>query len=404
MAEECLYSHVDNAQESCGDYLRFSAEPAIYKDEVLNVWVVTGFREVTQLLNNPALSSAWPQRSTTVLHSGSGIGSYSARGDETVRRWFMFNDAEQHLKFRRMVAPLFTAEQVAVFRPYVEDLVAQLLERRDNHLDVITDVAIPLSSSVICRLLGLPDHVAQRLRKWSQDIAALLYADYLPDVVERGHASLRQLEGVIQEALRDPALPTDTGLSLVREAWRAGRLDESDILGVVSLLVYAGFETTSAFIGRAVRSVLHADMWAELSNSGNARLVEELFRFDTSVRQVARLATKDVPIAGHVIDENDLVLLMLGAANRDSSVFCDPHFLKTTRESKRHLAFGYGSHYCLGAGLARLEVQTVLKQLATKWPRVELAKAPVVKQRSGVPVLEHLIIRPKSTPSHLRLG
>ncbi|WP_344327703.1 cytochrome P450 [Streptomyces macrosporus] len=364
---------------------------------MLDVWVVTGFNEVTALLRNPAMSSAWPAHANTTLHDGSISLEGPTRTDDTVRRWFMFNDGDQHMKLRRLVAPLFSAQQLAAFQPHIEDLVTRLLDGKHDRLDIVKDVSVPLSSGVICRLLGMPGEVARSLAEWGQDIAALLYADYLPEVVERGHRALRGLEGVVREALARPELPDDSGLGLLRRARLAGEIDERDILSVASLLVYAGFETTSVFIGKAVRSALHADLWSQLGGPGNASMVEELLRFDTSVRQVARVAMSDVVIGGHRIAEGELVLLMLGAANRDGEVFDEPDHLLEERRIRRHLAFGQGPHYCLGAGLARLEVQIVLRQLVAKWDAVELVTAPVVKRHFGVPVLESLEIRPVRT-------
>lgn len=386
----CPYRDDDRpAADPCADYLPLRGEAPVRWDEDLEVWIVSGFRETTALLRHPALSAAWPQRSTTTLHrEGQGEG----RAAEVVRRWFMFNDDPEHAAARRIVAPLFAAERLAAMRPVVEELVDELLAGRTDGLEVMADLAVPLSSRVICRILGLPEEVAPRLHDWAPDIAALLVADYLPEVRTRGHRALREITDVVDEALRS-GVRESTGLWLLRNAHREGAIEAADIWATASLLIYAGFETTSTFIGKAVRAALHADAWAELRSGEPASAVDELLRFDTSVQQVARVATAPVEVSGHLIAEGDLVLLMLGVANRDPAVFPDPDRVDHGRAIRRHLTFGYGAHYCLGAGLARLESEIVLERLGGRWEGLVLDGQPVTRQHFGITVLERLAVR-----------
>ncbi|MGE7437920.1 cytochrome P450 [Kitasatospora sp. NPDC001175] len=389
-AARCPYRDDDRlAADPCADYLPLRGEEPVRWDEDLEVWIVSGFRETTALLRHPALSAAWPQRGTTSLHrAGEGEG----RAAEVVRRWFMFNDDPEHAAARRIVAPLFAAERLAAMRPVVEELVDELLAGRTDGLEVMADLAVPLSSRVICRILGLPEEVAPRLHDWAPDIAALLIADYLPEVRTRGHRALQEIADVVDETLRSE-VREGTGLWLLRNAHREGAIEAADIWATASLLIYAGFETTSTFIGKAVRAALHADAWAGLQSGEPASVVDELLRFDTSVQQVARVATAPVEVSGHLIAEGDLVLLMLGVANRDPAVFADPDLLDYGREIRRHLTFGFGAHYCLGAGLARLESEIVLERLGSGWAGLVLDGQPVTRQHFGITVLEHLAVR-----------
>ncbi|MFF4452706.1 cytochrome P450 [Streptomyces goshikiensis] len=389
-AARCPYRDDDRpAADPCADYLPLREEEPVRWDEDLEVWIVSGFRETTALLRHPALSAAWPQRGTTTLHrEGEGGG----RAAEVVRRWFMFNDDPEHAAARRVVAPLFAADRLAAMRPVVEELVDELLAGRTDGLEVMAELAVPLSSRVICRLLGLSGEVAPRLHDWSPDIAALLMADYLPEVRTRGHRALREIADVVDEALRSE-VREGTGLWLLRNAREEGVIEAADVWATASLLIYAGFETTSTFIGKAVRAALHADAWADLRSGEPGSVVDELLRFDTSVQQVARVATAPVEAAGHLIAEGDLVLLMLGVANRDPAVFADPDLLDYDREIRRHLTFGFGAHYCLGAGLARMESEIVLERLAGRWADLALDGPPVTRQHFGITVLERLAVR-----------
>ncbi|MFC0861444.1 cytochrome P450 [Sphaerimonospora cavernae] len=380
--------------DPCGDYLGLRGYPPIHRDDVLGVWVVTGFNEVTAMLRHPGLSSSWPDRGNTKLHAYPGGADGNMRTSDTVRRWFMFMDGERHRILRRIVAPLFAADRIAELEPFIGRIVDELLDGvTDGHLDVMADLVIPLSSRAICRILGLPSGVAPRLHGWAQDVAALLIADYLPQVVERGTEALRQIEEAVGAAQRRPGLPGDSGIGLLMRAERAGLIERLDISATASLLVYAGFETTSTFLGKAVRAVLHAGDWPALTETDPAAAVEELLRFDTSVQQVARVARNPVEISGTRIERGDLVLLMLGAANRDSRAFVEPDSLDLARVRKRHLAFGQGAHYCLGPGLARLEARVVIDRLTSRWKHTEPASPPVARKHYGVSVLEHVEIQ-----------
>ncbi|MFM9642710.1 cytochrome P450 [Streptomyces turgidiscabies] len=391
MLSRCPYAHTADVQpDPCADYLALKEVPPVHRDEVLGVWFITGTRQVAELIRHPSLSSAWPERGRTVLHDPAGAGESGHRTSGTVRRWFMFNDGTRHKALRGLVSPLFSAGRLARLRPFVEEQVGALIGARSGRIDVMAELAVPLSSRVICRVLGLPADLAPRLDGWAQDIAALLVADYLPEASRRGHLALSQIEDAVNTALESPDLSPDSGLALQKTARDNGGIDEADIAAVAGLIVYAGFETTSTFIGKAVRSVLHAGAWQDLRIADPVTAAEELFRFDTSVRQIARVATSPIAVEGQCIEAGDLVLLMLGAANRDPGIFVDPDALNLDRNIKKHLAFGQGQHYCLGAGLARMEVQIILERMSATWQDVKLVEPPTTRLHFGIPVLERL--------------
>ncbi|MFD7614512.1 cytochrome P450 [Streptomyces sp. NPDC059828] len=390
-ATRCPYDSGEGAMtDPCRDYLRHRDIEPVRWDEDLALWFVTGFREATELLRHPSLSSAWPERGSTPLHAAVGGGD-GARTSGLVRKWFMFNDHPSHGRARKLVAPLFSAERVAELRPFVEGVVDELMAAHRESIDVMADLAVPLSGRVICHILGLPPRVAPHLEAWAQDVAAFLIADYLPDVVTRGHSALEDMTVVIDQVLAGEP-PVGTGLHLLRDAHRKGEIELQDVWATATFLIYAGFETTSTFIGKAVRSILHTESWERLSGDGADRAIEELLRFDTSVQQVARVATDTVEVAGRKIAAGDLVLIMLGTANRDAEAFSQPDRLDDRREIRRHLGFGYGAHYCLGAGLARLETQIALNALFAKWSTLRFAEPPRTRSHYGVTVLEHLVV------------
>ncbi|MBV1855864.1 cytochrome P450 [Catellatospora tritici] len=392
MELSCPYRQRDGLMpvDPCMDYLSLRDAEPVRRDDDLGVWIVTGLRQVTELLRHPALSSAWPERGRTRLHDERSGTSDAMRTADIVRRWFMFNDAPRHQRLRGLIAPLFSAARIAELQPFVEETVDLLLDGVTEQIDVMSELAVPLASRVICRVIGLPQEVAPRIAAWASDIAALLVADYLPAVVKRGTLALAEIEQVVAAARAAESQPEGTALEVLSGAHRNGSIEEQDIAATASLLVFAGFDTTSTFLGKAVRALMHSRQWDAVTPERIPTLVEELLRFDTSVQQVARVAVSEVDIEGHRIQPGDLVLLMLGAANRDPAVLADPDVLDPERHNARHLAFGYGAHYCLGSGLARLEVGAALNGLVRRWSRVEPAEAPVLRPHHGVAVLEHL--------------
>ncbi|MEU1128282.1 cytochrome P450 [Streptomyces sp. NPDC005900] len=375
--------------DPCMDYLSLRDDAAVRRDDDLGVWIVTGFEQVRKLLRNPALSSAWPENGRTRLHDQEGTDG-AQRTSDTVRRWFMFNDAPRHQRLRGLIAPLFSAARLAALQPFVEETVDRLLHDVTGRIDVMPELAVPLASRVVCRLIGLPSVVAPRIAAWASDIDALLVADYLPEVVKRGTLALEEIEQAVAEARTGPGAPEGSALEVLSDAYGTGLIEEEDIAATASLLIFAGFDTTSTFIGKAVRALMHTEQWSAATLEQITSLVEELLRFDTSVQQVARIAVDQVEIEGHRIERGDLVLMMLGVANRDIGTFAASDVLDLGRETGRHLAFGYGAHYCLGAGLARMEVGAALNGLLQRWTHAELAEPPVLRPHFGVAVLEHL--------------
>ncbi|SEG94196.1 unspecific monooxygenase/hypothetical protein [Actinacidiphila yanglinensis] len=385
-ATGCPYHAATAAHpDPCADYLALKGGAPVEWDTFLGVWVVTGYAETARLLRHPALSSTWPAQGSTALHEDAPDGGNGPRTHPDVRRWFMFDDEPRHLALRKLVAPLFTDARIDQIRPFVETTVTTLMDAAGSTFDVMSQLAIPLSGRVVCHVLGLPADLAPRLRSWSQDIDALLHADYLPEARERGEHALAEITQAVDAVLRTGA-PQHTGIGLLERALRAGQIDRRDVTATASLLLHAGFETTSTFLGKAVRAAIHSGTWHQLTALEPATAVEELLRFDTSVQQVARVAREPVESAGRKIKPGDLVLLMLGVADRDPARFHDPDRLIPGR----HLAFGLGGHYCLGARLARLEAQAVLRALAGRPGAPVFAAPPVSRPHHGVTVLERL--------------
>jgi cytochrome P450 len=307
-------------------------------------------------------------------------------------------DPPEHTRFRRLVNRAFTPRATAAFEPAIQrtaDALLDALERRSGEIDLVETYAAQLPVLVIADLLGVPADRRQDFLRWGAAAAATLdpglsFRRYV--VAERAlramHAFLRQHFARLR---REPGndlvsrlvgLPDDEALT------------ERELHATVMLLLGAGFETTMNLLGNAVVLLdRHRDQWKSLlaDPSGWPGAVEEALRHDSPVQLTGRTATADCTLAGRPIRRGTRVTLLLGAANRDPEVFPEPGRFDIGRtDAREHLAFSAGIHYCVGAGLARLEAVVGLRSLADRFPELRVSGTPVRRDLRTLRGFEHL--------------
>ena len=313
----------------------------------------------------------------------------------------LFRDPPDHTRLRALVSKAFTPRVVETLRGHVQSIVDRLLGPVAGAagMDVIEDLAYPLPVTVISELLGVPAGDADTVRGWSRDVARALDAIALPvgpDVIERGRHATGEMagyfRGLVAERRRRPGPDLLSGLVEAEEA--GDRLTEQELLATCVLLYVAGHETTVNLIGNGLLALLrHPGECRRLQEDPGllSNAIEELLRYDGPVQRTGRMAACDVEIGGVPIPAGSLVLGLLGAANRDPAQFRDPDRLDLGRAEPRHLAFGSGIHYCLGASLARLEAQVAVGTLLRRFPAVSLAvDYPIWRPSSTLRGLEAL--------------
>jgi len=298
------------------------------------------------------------------------------------------NEPPTHTRLRRLVAGAFGRGHVERLRSTVDDLadrlVADLAARVADagHADLLGTVAEPFPVEVIAELLGVPPADRGLLQPWSNAIVKM-YEYGLPQERRRAAETaaaefVAYLRAVVAERRarpRDDDLVTD----LVRASDQGEKLSEDEVVGTCVLLLMAGHEATVNVVGNGVHALLrHPAQWRRVV--GDPALVpaatEEMIRYDAPLQLFERTATRDVEVAGTVIPEGRKVAALLGAANRDPAAFDDPDRFDAGRARNPHLGFGAGIHFCLGAPLARIEVQGVLAALVRRLPGLELAGEP----------------------------
>ena len=292
-------------------------------------------------------------------------------------------DPPDHTRLRGLVSKAFTPRVVELLRPRVQQIVDGLLDRvADAHvMDLIDDFAYPLPVIVICELLGVPVEDQERFRGWGLDIARGLDAILLPpdsDVTQRSAASRRALANYFRDliAARRTAPRADLLSGLIAAEEVGDTLSVEELLATCILLLVAGHETTVNLVGNGILALLrHPDQLRRLRENPGliASAVEELLRYDAPVQRTARTPSEDVTIGGRTIARDELVLPFIGAADRDPAQFPDPDRLDITRTDNRHIAFGWGIHFCLGAPLARVEGQIAINTLVQRLPKLALA-------------------------------
>ena len=266
-------------------------------------------------------------------------------------------------------------------------------------MDVIADLAYPLPVTVICEMLGVPTGDHHAIRGWSSDIARSLDAIGLladREIVERGGAARRALGDYFRALVRERRQrPQEDLLSLLIAAEEQGdKLSEGEVLAMCVLLFIAGHETTVNLIGNGLLALLrHPEELEKLKRDPGLvpSAIEELLRYDSRVQRTGRFATTDVEIQGRKIPSGSLVVAAIGAANRDPGHFPDPDRLDIARPDNRHVAFGFGIHFCLGAPLARVEGQIALGSLFRRMPGLTLqTPAPEWRESSTLRGLKAL--------------
>ena len=290
-------------------------------------------------------------------------------------------DGDDHRRLRRLVTKAFTPKMVEQLRPRIQELADDLLDRVEGRrsMDLSADYAFPLPITVIAELLGVADADQSRFKEWSD---AIITPAIGPEAMERFFERMGEfveyLTALFAARRADPQHDLVSALLAARDEEDA--LTEEELFGTVVLLIVAGHETTVGLIGNAVLNLLTHPEQLELVRSDASLIpgaVEEMLRFEGPVeRALNRWAAADVELGGQTIRKGDLVIVILGAADRDPDRFPDPDRLDVQREDTRHLAFGRGSHYCLGAPLARLEAEIALETLFRRFPGLRLAVEP----------------------------
>ncbi|MDN0195816.1 cytochrome P450 [Streptomyces sp. S.PNR 29] len=295
----------------------------------------------------------------------------------------LFSDPPKHTRLRRIVGSTFTPKRVESLRPRVQKVTEELLDRcpASESVDLLPEFCFPLPLVVICELLGVPENERKQAQEWSATVAQTGFGPEARKALEVAEGNLRDY--LVDLCARKRTEP-DSGLlsALVTAKDQEGALTDHELVSTAWVLLFAGHKSTAYQIGNAVYHLLSRPDQKELAlRDANAMsaAIEEIFRFETSVENSTfRYATEDLVIRDTLIPKGALVQISITGANRDPEMFAAPDEMDVRRPNVQatHLAFGFGPHYCIGAPLARLEMQIALTTLFGRYPRMALGVAP----------------------------
>ena len=318
----------------------------------------------------------------------------TAMGTMAANTTIVTSDPPRHTHLRQLVNRAFTPRTVAALRPRVEEIVTSLLDSLDGvrNFDFVHEISYPLPVIVIAELLGIPPEDRATFKKWSDALVGTFDSDEPTSFMASAGEMFPYFMAAFEERRANPR--DDLLTALTRAELEGEKLSDMELLSFAIIILVAGNETTTNLLDNLLNVLVdRPDLWQALRADREliGPAIEELLRFDSPVQVLGRGTTRAVELHGVTIPEGARMLIAFGSANRDPDEWPDASEFRLDRGLSRHVAFGHGIHYCLGAPLARLEAEVALNRLLDRYP--EMGRGPGLAQRLHSTVIrgfEHL--------------
>src|SRR5436305_6201921 len=368
-------------------YRRLRREAPVHWDPYLHAWVVTRYADVVTVLHHFSANRT-PTPEQFAAMGLSELGPIA----QMMTRQMLFMDAPAHTRLRGLASMAFTPARVEVLRSHIRQIVDTLMEPllRAGRMDVINDLAAPLPAIVTAEMLGVPTSDCDRLKAWSADFAEVLgNFQHNPDRASRTLKCVEEMTDYFRNAIREQESNPREGLinSFMTAEIDGDRLTEEEIIANCIVTMVGGQETTTNLIGNGVLTLVrHPHQLQRLRKDLSLipSAVEELLRYESPSQHTARICPEDTELGGKIIRKGQAVIAVMAAGNRDPERFADPDRLDITRADNRHLAFGWASHFCFGAALARIEGQLTFEAIATRTSNLALASNQKLEWRTNL--------------------
>lgn len=351
-------------------YHRLRSTDPVHWDPYLNAWVCTRYEDVVWVLTEfSAKTTPSPEALTAV-----GLATLNPIAEVMIKQ-MLFMDAPMHTRLRVLAAGAFAPARVTALRNHIQEICDRLLDKvmPSGKLEVIRDLAAPMPAIVMAEMLGVPTSDHEQLKAWSADFAEMLgNFQQNPDRALRIVRSVEAMEDYFRRAIQELRKRPREGLinSLVTAEVDGDRFTEDEVIANTILTMVGGQETTTNLIANGLLTLMRNPGERERLRTDASLLpsaVEELLRYESPSQYTARLAPEAIVLGGKQIKKRQGLVAVMGAANRDPERFEDPDRLDLSRADNRHVAFGWGPHFCFGAALARIEGQvafgTILRRL-----------------------------------------
>jgi cytochrome P450 PksS len=362
-------------------YARLRAEAPIYRTTLPTRetgWLITRYDDAVAVLKDERFVK---DTANALTPAQLARQPWFRRIFKSLQRQMLSTDPPDHTRLRALVSQAFTPRLVEQMRDRIQALTERLLDRvqAQRRFDLVRDFALPLPAIVIANMLGVPAADRHAFHRWSNALMAAAQSTcHLLFAVPNTLLFLRYLRNIIRKRRAEPQ--DDLVSALIHAEADGKRLSQEELLAMVVLLLVAGHETTVNLIGSGMLALLEQPEQLEKLRRDPGLIkpaVEELLRFTSPVELATeRYACEDVTIGGVTIPRGDMVLVALASANHDERQFPNPDALDITRDPNKHLAFGLGAHFCLGASLARLEGALAINTLLRRLPGLRLTVPP----------------------------
>ncbi len=365
-------------------------EKPVYWSESIGGWIITRYDDIVPTFRDVAHFSNYGRFAKVVEHFPPDVRQRFAPFENHYRQKNLLqSDPPDHTRLRTLVVKAFNATSIEAMRPMIKNVVNEVIDAVEprGQMDVIRDLAFPLPFSVLGSIMGVPNTDQDRVKLWADELLAFQGVNRPPAAaLERSQSGLLAMRSYLTDLVNEKRRrPGDDLISqLVAVEAEGTRLTEQELVWTCVQMLGAGHETTTSLIGNGLYLILsHPQQWQKLRANSSLLIpaIEEMLRYESPVARQPRLIRGDVELGGKKMLDGQVAFQMLNAANRDPDHFDDPDKFDIERQNNKHIAFGMGIHFCLGAGLARTEAQEVFKAIMQRLPNIRLLSEKPVWDR-----------------------
>ncbi|MGD9682251.1 MAG: cytochrome P450 [Candidatus Obscuribacterales bacterium] len=387
-------------QDPYPTFSRLQKEEPVYWSEKSKYFIITRYEDVFGILKDNTYGKRlqqWKQVNPVVK-----LVPQVSKMMKSRSLWMLNQDQPDHTRLRGLVNKAFTPSMIGNMKAHIAEIADYLLSglKDRDEFDLVTEYAFPLPVTVIAEMLGVPSEDRDKFRHWSTQMTETLEPTPNLEHMKKSNAANEELidylRPLVAKRRQDPK--DDLISALIHAEEEGNKLTEDELLGNCVLILVAGHETTVNLIGNSVRCLLsHPDQLALLKSQSELlpKAINEVLRYESPVQLVRRLAGQETELRGKKIKEKDMLVLLLGAANRDPDEFENADKFDITRDVKKHLAFGHGIHHCLGSSLAEAEGEIAIDHLFKTFPDLALKTDKItIRKPFALRGPKELLVRP----------